>query len=139
MVKAKGLRIQAVMSFHACGGNVGDYAQVPLPDWVFKVSIRSPKTLYMVLFLKYTKSSQDKVKSPVHLDRAATDHESADPVSHSKAPRQCFCCCILFQCLSPRLLLLCCFFLGTVTTIQLECSAVRKTQAFSAPTDPGMA
>ena len=36
MVKAKGLRIQAVMSFHACGGNVGDYAQVPLPDWVLQ-------------------------------------------------------------------------------------------------------
>ena len=52
MVKAKGLRIQAVMSFHACGGNVGDYAQVPLPDWVFKVSIRSPKTLYIVHFFE---------------------------------------------------------------------------------------
>ena len=47
MVKAKGLRIQAVMSFHACGGNVGDYAQVPLPDWVFKVSSNSPKMLHM--------------------------------------------------------------------------------------------
>ncbi len=50
MVKAKGLRIQAVMSFHACGGNVGDYAQVPLPDWVFKVGISSPKILCMVGF-----------------------------------------------------------------------------------------
>ncbi|KAL0030883.1 hypothetical protein WJX77_011689 [Trebouxia sp. C0004] len=42
MVKAKGLRIQAVMSFHACGGNVGDYAQVPLPDWVFKCGEEDP-------------------------------------------------------------------------------------------------
>ncbi len=50
MVKAKGLRIQAVMSFHACGGNVGDYAQVPLPDWVFKVGINSLKVLCMVGF-----------------------------------------------------------------------------------------
>ena len=50
MVKAKGLRIQAVMSFHACGGNVGDYAQVPLPDWVFKVSINSSMILYMACF-----------------------------------------------------------------------------------------
>ena len=40
MVKTKGLRIQAVMSFHACGGNVGDYAQVPLPEWVLKVKSR---------------------------------------------------------------------------------------------------
>ena len=38
MVKSTGLRIQAVMSFHACGGNVGDYAQVPLPEWVLKVT-----------------------------------------------------------------------------------------------------
>ena len=37
MIKSRGLRIQAVMSFHACGGNVGDYAQIPLPDWVLKV------------------------------------------------------------------------------------------------------
>ena len=28
MVAALGLKVQAVMSFHACGGNVGDYAQV---------------------------------------------------------------------------------------------------------------
>ncbi len=37
-VKAAGLKLQAVMSFHACGGNVGDSAQVPLPPWVLKVS-----------------------------------------------------------------------------------------------------
>ena len=36
-VKAAGLKLQAVMSFHACGGNVGDSAQVPLPPWVLKV------------------------------------------------------------------------------------------------------
>lgn len=40
MVKTQGLRIQAVMSFHACGGNVGDYAQVPLPEWVLKCGER---------------------------------------------------------------------------------------------------
>ena len=37
LVKGLGLKLQAVMSFHACGGNVGDYAQVPLPKWVMKV------------------------------------------------------------------------------------------------------
>jgi beta-amylase len=37
LVKSLGLKLQAVMSFHACGGNVGDYAQVPLPQWVIKV------------------------------------------------------------------------------------------------------
>jgi hypothetical protein len=29
---------QVVMSFHACGGNVGDNAQIPLPKWVMQVS-----------------------------------------------------------------------------------------------------
>lgn len=30
LVKSLGLKIQVVMSFHACGGNVGDSAQVSL-------------------------------------------------------------------------------------------------------------
>ena len=37
LVKGLGLKLQAVMSFHACGGNVGDSALVPLPAWVRKV------------------------------------------------------------------------------------------------------
>jgi beta-amylase len=37
--KRVGLKIQAVMSFHACGGNVGDSAQVPLPSWVLQVRV----------------------------------------------------------------------------------------------------
>jgi beta-amylase len=36
-VKALGLKLQVVLSFHACGGNVGDYASIPLPPWVLKV------------------------------------------------------------------------------------------------------
>ena len=30
---------QVVMSFHACGGNVGDNAQIPLPQWVLQVRL----------------------------------------------------------------------------------------------------
>lgn len=37
VVKNFGLSIQVVLSFHSCGGNVGDYAQIPLPKWVLKV------------------------------------------------------------------------------------------------------
>jgi beta-amylase len=40
VAKSMGLKLQAVMSFHACGANVGDTAQVPLPDWVLKVRCR---------------------------------------------------------------------------------------------------
>lgn len=41
LIKSLGLKVQAVMSFHACGGNVGDSAQVPLPSWVMKVCCRT--------------------------------------------------------------------------------------------------
>lgn len=34
-----GLKVQAVMSFHACGGNVGDSTQIPLPQWALQVSV----------------------------------------------------------------------------------------------------
>lgn len=30
----RGLKVQATMSFHACGGNVGDTVNIPLPNWV---------------------------------------------------------------------------------------------------------
>lgn len=38
LAKSMGLKIQAVLSFHACGGNVGDSAQIPLPKWVLQVT-----------------------------------------------------------------------------------------------------
>jgi Glycosyl hydrolase family 14 len=34
--KDLGLLVQATMSFHACGGNVGDTVNIPLPDWVLQ-------------------------------------------------------------------------------------------------------
>ncbi|KAK3187736.1 hypothetical protein Dsin_027297 [Dipteronia sinensis] len=33
MAKRHGLKVQAVMSFHQCGGNVGDSVTIPLPKW----------------------------------------------------------------------------------------------------------
>ncbi len=37
-----GLKIQAVMSFHAAGGNVGDTCNIPLPSWVTAVGDSNP-------------------------------------------------------------------------------------------------
>ena len=37
LLRPTGLKLQAVLSFHACGGNVGDLVQVPLPEWVLQV------------------------------------------------------------------------------------------------------
>ncbi|KAL0322615.1 UNVERIFIED_CONTAM: Beta-amylase 1, chloroplastic [Sesamum angustifolium] len=34
MARKHGLKVQAVMSFHQCGGNVGDSCTIPLPNWV---------------------------------------------------------------------------------------------------------
>ncbi|GAB2227458.1 hypothetical protein Droror1_Dr00009280 [Drosera rotundifolia] len=34
MARKVGLKVQAVMSFHKCGGNVGDSVTIPLPKWV---------------------------------------------------------------------------------------------------------
>ncbi|CAN6314099.1 unnamed protein product [Urochloa humidicola] len=36
MARKNGLKVQAVMSFHQCGGNVGDSVTIPLPKWVLE-------------------------------------------------------------------------------------------------------
>ena len=41
-----GLKIQVVLAFHACGGNVGDTAVVPLPSWVLASGERDPDIFY---------------------------------------------------------------------------------------------
>lgn len=38
-VVAKGLKVQAVTSFHAAGGNVGDTCNISLPRWVLEVLV----------------------------------------------------------------------------------------------------
>mmetsp|Transcript_16713 Transcript_16713/g.27925 ORF Transcript_16713/g.27925 Transcript_16713/m.27925 type:complete len:450 (+) Transcript_16713:51-1400(+) len=38
MAKDAGLKMQFVMSFHQCGGNVGDTCDIPLPSWVLDSS-----------------------------------------------------------------------------------------------------
>lgn len=45
-VASKGLKVQAVMSFHAAGGNVGDTCTIPLPPWVLDVGERNPDIFY---------------------------------------------------------------------------------------------
>eukprot|EP00122_Pirum_gemmata_P011298 Pgem_evm1s10458 len=34
LVKEANLKLTPVLSFHACGGNVGDTCDIPLPKWV---------------------------------------------------------------------------------------------------------
>jgi hypothetical protein len=42
LLRPTGLRLQAVLAFHACGGNVGDAVEIPLPEWVLQVRTLAP-------------------------------------------------------------------------------------------------
>ena len=46
MVASVGLKFQAVMSFHQCGGNVGDGCSIPLPEWVLEVGGANEDVFY---------------------------------------------------------------------------------------------
>ncbi|CAA3014640.1 beta-amylase 3, chloroplastic [Olea europaea subsp. europaea] len=46
MVQKLGLKLQVVMSFHQCGGNVGDSCSIPLPPWVLEEMSNNPDIVY---------------------------------------------------------------------------------------------
>ncbi|XP_073000629.1 beta-amylase 3, chloroplastic [Typha latifolia] len=46
MVERNGLKLQMVMSFHQCGGNVGDSCSIPLPPWVLEEVSKNPDIVY---------------------------------------------------------------------------------------------
>ncbi|KMT02261.1 hypothetical protein BVRB_9g206490 isoform A [Beta vulgaris subsp. vulgaris] len=46
VIKDCGLKVQAIMSFHQCGGNVGDGVFIPLPQWVLQVGDGNPDIFY---------------------------------------------------------------------------------------------
>ncbi|KAJ4800552.1 Beta-amylase [Rhynchospora pubera] len=46
MAKQVGLKVQAVMSFHQCGGNVGDSVTIPLPRWAVEEMEKDPDLCY---------------------------------------------------------------------------------------------
>lgn len=46
IIKEEGLKIQAIMSFHQCGGNVGDVVNIPIPKWVLDIGTSDPDIFY---------------------------------------------------------------------------------------------
>ncbi|KAH0452042.1 hypothetical protein IEQ34_019341 [Dendrobium chrysotoxum] len=46
MARRIGLKVQAVMSFHKCGGNVGDSCTIPLPRWAVEEMEKDPDLSY---------------------------------------------------------------------------------------------
>ncbi|XP_050381990.1 beta-amylase [Argentina anserina] len=41
-----GLKLQAIMSFHQCGGNIGDIVTIPIPQWVLDIGESNPDIFY---------------------------------------------------------------------------------------------
>ncbi|KAG7022884.1 Beta-amylase [Cucurbita argyrosperma subsp. argyrosperma] len=46
IIQGCGLKLQTIMSFHQCGGNVGDSVNIPLPSWILKVGDSNPHIFY---------------------------------------------------------------------------------------------
>lgn len=46
LVQECGLKLQAIMSFHQCGGNVGDVVTIPIPQWVLDIGESDPDIFY---------------------------------------------------------------------------------------------
>lgn len=46
LVQDSGLKLQVVMSFHQCGGNVGDDVTIPIPQWVLAVGEENPDIFF---------------------------------------------------------------------------------------------
>ncbi|KAL3509639.1 hypothetical protein ACH5RR_029040 [Cinchona calisaya] len=46
LVQKYKLKIQAIMSFHQCGGNIGDAVYIPLPKWVLAIGETNPDIFY---------------------------------------------------------------------------------------------
>ncbi|KAL1087120.1 hypothetical protein V6Z11_D08G161100 [Gossypium hirsutum] len=46
MVRELKLKLQVVMSFHECGGNVGDDVCIPLPHWVAEIGRSNPEIFF---------------------------------------------------------------------------------------------
>ncbi|KAE9600696.1 hypothetical protein Lal_00045888 [Lupinus albus] len=40
------LKLQCIMSFHQCGGNVGDSVVIPLPHWILQIGDSNPDIFY---------------------------------------------------------------------------------------------
>lgn len=46
IVREAKLRLQVVMSFHACGGNVGDDVNITLPKWILEIGKDNPDIFF---------------------------------------------------------------------------------------------
>lgn len=74
---------QVVLSFHACGGNVGDTAHVPLPQWVLRCGENDPD----LFFTDRPRGGSQGQRNREYLSVWADD---AQGVLHGRSPMQCY-------------------------------------------------
>jgi beta-amylase len=77
LVRKHGLKVQAVMSFHQCGGNVGDSCNVPLPPWVLEEVQKNPDLIY---------TDKNGKRNPEYLSLGADNV----PALKGRTPIQCY-------------------------------------------------
>lgn len=46
IIQEHGFKLQAIMSFHQCGGNIGDNINIPLPMWVLNIGEANPNIFF---------------------------------------------------------------------------------------------
>lgn len=46
LIRESNLKLQAIMSFHQCGGNVGDAVNIPIPKWVLQIGEGDPDIFF---------------------------------------------------------------------------------------------
>jgi beta-amylase len=54
LAKDVGLTVQYVMSFHKCGGNVGDDCNIPLPTWVLSSGVSQGDIVFDMKYFEIT-------------------------------------------------------------------------------------
>ncbi|KAI8474102.1 MAG: glycoside hydrolase superfamily [Monoraphidium minutum] len=83
VLRPTGLKLQAVLSFHACGGNCNDVAQIPLPAWVLQAGQQDPDIFFT-----------DRPRGGAGLGQRNREYLSlwADdaPVLQGRTPMQCY-------------------------------------------------
>lgn len=77
------LKIQVVLAFHACGGNVGDNAEVPLPSWVLAAGERDPD----IFFTDRPREFSPGNRNPECISLFADDEPG---ILRGRSPIQCY-------------------------------------------------
>jgi len=82
-LRAAGLKVQAVLAFHACGGNVGDLAVVPLPAWVLAAGDADPD-------LFFTDRPRDGLSGQRNREYISLFADDAPGALAGRSPAQCY-------------------------------------------------